>query len=196
MLSIAPLKESMLKHKNEVEAWLNQCAEQLKIEKTNGNTYQLTCEESVELKCYIPVAKVCVHGVENTYYFNPDFFQSSEYLFLIQVGSEIGHLLEKGAFIERGDKKMAVTDFKGALDWLMSEAKKGQQISRYKGLGEMNADQLWSTTMDPLTRRLLQVRIDDAIAADQIFTTLMGDQVEPRRDFIESNALHVENLDI
>ncbi|MBI2791516.1 MAG: DNA topoisomerase (ATP-hydrolyzing) subunit B [Gammaproteobacteria bacterium] len=196
MLSIAPLTESMLKHKNEVETWLNQCAEQLKIEKTNANTYQLTCEESVELKCFIPVAKVCVHGVENTYYFNPDFFQSSEYLFLIQVGSEIGHLLEKGAFIERGDKKMAVTDFKGALDWLMSEAKKGQQISRYKGLGEMNADQLWSTTMDPLTRRLLQVRIDDAIAADQIFTTLMGDQVEPRRDFIESNALHVENLDV
>ncbi len=197
MLSIPPLTEKMLKDEKAVKNWLNACQEQLSAEKAAcNNTYHVTGEESPELKCFIPVARVGVHGVENTYHFNPDFFHSSEYAFLIQVGSEIGHLLEEGAYIERADKQIPVKDFKSALDWLMIEAKKGQQISRYKGLGEMNADQLWSTTMDPLTRRLLQVRIDDAIAADQIFTTLMGDQVEPRREFIEANALHVENLDI
>ena len=114
----------------------------------------------------------------------------------MQVGTEIAQLLEPSAYVERGDKKMPVSTFKEVLDWLMSEAKKGQQISRYKGLGEMNADQFWSTTMDPSSRRLLQVRIEDAVEADQIFTTLMGDQVEPRREFIEANALRVENLDI
>jgi len=136
------------------------------------------------------------HGVATTRYVPREFFDTNEYRHIMTLAEKLNELLGEGAYIERGEKQQAVSRFSEAIDWMMKEARKGQSIQRYKGLGEMNPDQLWDTTVNPETRVLLQVKIDDAVKADEIFTTLMGDHVEPRREFIEKNALTVANLDI
>lgn len=125
-----------------------------------------------------------------------DFFESAEYKRIADLGLTLTGLIGDGAYVTRGDARRDISSFKAAITWLFELAKKGQSIQRYKGLGEMNPEQLWETTINPETRRLMQVHIEDAIAADEIFTTLMGEQVEPRREFIEKNALTAANLDI
>ncbi len=136
------------------------------------------------------------HGLTSEKHIPREFFESAEYLRIAELAQTLSDLMGPGAFVQRGDDRQDVASFKVAMNWLFEQAKKGQSIQRYKGLGEMNASQLWDTTINPETRRLMQVRIEDVVAADDIFTTLMGDAVEPRREFIEKNALQVSNLDV
>ncbi|WP_090829521.1 DNA topoisomerase (ATP-hydrolyzing) subunit B [Nitrosovibrio tenuis] len=136
------------------------------------------------------------HGNVRASYLDQDFLDSGDYTQIRKTAQVLDGLMGPTAYVKRGDQKQLVSDFKQALDWLLQEVKKGVSTQRYKGLGEMNPAQLWETTMDPKTRRLLRAQIEDSIAADEIFTTLMGDVVEPRRAFIENNALGVRNLDV
>ena len=136
-----------------------------------------------------------VHSVEVVRELSSEFFRSSDYRTLIRMSRDLLAPLGVDGNVKRGDRSKQVPDLKSAFDWLTSEARRGLSIQRYKGLGEMNPDQLWETTMDPARRRLVRIRVEDAVAADDLFSTLMGDQVEPRRDFIESNALSVANID-
>jgi DNA gyrase subunit B len=121
---------------------------------------------------------------------------SGDYTQIVKTAQMLAGLVQAGAQMKRGETARAIRSFKEGLDWLLGEAKGGMSIQRYKGLGEMNPDQLWETTMDPEKRILLKVQVEDAIGADEIFSTLMGDDVEPRRQFIENNALGVSNLDV
>ncbi len=152
--------------------------------------------ESVDVERWQVVVAKTRHGVTYQQPIGQDFFQRGDYRRLTDFGEELKGLIGEGATVGRGDKSQPVESFADAVTWLMSEARRGQSIQRYKGLGEMNPEQLWDTTVNPETRRLMQVKIEDAIRADEIFTTLMGDHVEPRREFIEQNALAVSNLDV
>ncbi|PCH96584.1 MAG: DNA topoisomerase (ATP-hydrolyzing) subunit B [Gammaproteobacteria bacterium] len=181
--------------KTKVEVWAKDLITQLEDQDGNGSIYTVSVEHNNERNTYYPRFNVRQHGIDKVYNCSYEFIQSNEFAAISALNVAINGLMEEGAYVKRGEKVKPVVNFEEALDWLMSESKRGQYIQRYKGLGEMNPEQLWETTMDPDTRRMLQVTIEDAIAADQLFTTLMGDHVEPRRKFIEENALKVSNLD-
>ncbi|MNO48154.1 DNA gyrase subunit B [compost metagenome] len=178
-----------------MQAWLGKFQERLSNSQKSGLAYQASLREDKERNVWLPEVEVTSHGLASYVTFNRDFFGSNDYRTVVNLGAKLATLLGEGAYVKRGERRKAVTEFKEALDWLMNESTKRHTIQRYKGLGEMNPEQLWETTMDPTVRRMLKVTIEDAIAADQIFNTLMGDAVEPRREFIESNALSVSNLD-
>ncbi|WP_374322596.1 DNA topoisomerase (ATP-hydrolyzing) subunit B [Aquipseudomonas alcaligenes] len=178
-----------------MQAWLQAFQARLKGAEKSGQTYSASLREDRERHLWLPEVEVLAHGLSSYITFNRDFFASNDYKAVTALGDQLNSLLEDGAYVQRGERKKAVSTFKEAFEWLKTESTKRHSIQRYKGLGEMNPEQLWETTMDPTVRRMLKVTIEDAIAADQIFNTLMGDAVEPRRDFIESNALAVSNLD-
>ncbi|OHE89306.1 MAG: hypothetical protein A3G75_07980 [Verrucomicrobia bacterium RIFCSPLOWO2_12_FULL_64_8] len=145
---------------------------------------------------HLLVIKRTQHGNLHQTALDMDFVHSGDYEQIKKTAHVLQGLLREGAYVKRGEQRHQIRDVKDALDWLLDEVKRGLAIQRYKGLGEMNPKQLWETTMDPQTRRLMRTQIEDAISTDEIFTTLMGDLVEPRRAFIETNALGVRNLDV
>ena len=188
---------------DKLEAWTEKFSVALpkhsgdRAENGNGGSYTAAFERGDEDGEGVRIAITKVqHGIGATRYLPREFFETNEYKHIMSLAEKINDLLSDDAYVQRGEKQQPIESFAEAVDWLMSEARRGQTISRYKGLGEMNPDQLWDTTVNPETRRLMQVKIEDAVKADEIFTTLMGDQVEPRREFIEKNALTVSNLDI
>lgn len=185
-----------LKDEAFVRSWAETYMNDLMTTESQSSTYNVVVEKDEERNVYLPVVRLLRHGVERDYLLNYEFLVSKDYGHLVTVGDDIEDLMEDSGYVQRGEKKQPVHDFVEAIEWLINESKRGLYIQRYKGLGEMNPDQLWETTMDPDSRRMLQVTIEDAIGADQLFTTLMGDQVEPRRAFIEDNALRVANLDV
>ena len=196
LVYISQLEGKLLQNSSDLEPW---CAELEKcLEETDSGThrYKVSIKEDKERNLFIPNVEITAHGVPHYHSLGRDFFASNEYAAMVELGKTVQGLIEEGAYVKRGEREQPVSSFKDALAWLMAESRRGISTQRYKGLGEMNPEQLWDTTMDPENRRMLVVTIEDAIAADQMFTTLMGDHVEPRREFIETNALSVVNLDV
>ncbi len=189
------LSAESLTQEAQVEAYCKIISERLQTLKVKGISYSVDVRSDDDGHWY-PLVRMLAHGVERLVPLKPEFFRSNDYSEMAGLGETLRDLIEAGGYFLRGEKQFETMSFIEGWTWLLSEARRGYNIQRYKGLGEMNPDQLWETTMDPDTRRLLQVTIDDAMQADEIFTTLMGDQVEPRREFIEDNALFVANLDV
>lgn len=197
MIFTRALPEEDLKSEEKVVNWLEELSAKFSEMHPGVSTnYTLGAIKNEERQIFLPEARLRLHGLEKVFGFSRDFFHSGEYRTITQLGETLDGLIEEGAFVKRGEKTEEISSFAQAMDWLTNDAMKGHYLQRYKGLGEMNPDQLWDTTMNPETRRMLQVTIEDAIGADQLFNTLMGDQVDPRREFIEDNALAAENLDI
>ena len=196
MIYMPEVEEANLGDQAFMKEWTDKLNERVQQIDLAGRTITFECIEDREHHAWLPKVTILAHGIPSDYFWRNDFFTSGDYRGIVKLGKQLQGLLEETAFFQKGERKKETTSFEEGLEWLMVESTKRVGIQRYKGLGEMNPDQLWETTMDPDVRRMLRVTIEDAIAADQIFNTLMGDQVEPRRDFIETNALRVANLDV
>ena len=191
-----PVDASLLSDGERLADWCRTMEARLNAAESVSLRYVLRLSEPTEGQSRGLELIRLIHGIPETRIIPLDFFNTADYARLREFGLKLDGLIQPGAFVRRGEKIKEIADLGEAIRWLLAEAQRGYSIQRYKGLGEMNPEQLWETTMNPEMRRLLKVTIEDAVAADQIFTTLMGDQVEPRREFIERNALNVGNLDI
>jgi DNA gyrase subunit B len=196
MLYHPEVTAAVLSDEAQMTEWCNGFIADLVERESSGIIFTANVMLDPERKVYTPSVTIRKHGIDTNYLFGYDFFTSSDYQRIAKLGAALEGMIEEGGYVQRGERVKEVESFLEALDWTMSEAKRGLYIQRYKGLCEMNPEQLWETTMDPESRRMLRVTIEDAVAADQLFTCLMSDQVEPRREFIETNALNVANLDV
>jgi DNA gyrase subunit B len=195
LIDLPAVNAEMLLDSNGLQKWAASLDLRLNEKSGASLSYEVTVSNDENSNQFGLIIKKKMHGIFTKYKLSSEFFNGVDYSVIAKFVDQSIDLLTEGSFISRGERKQNVQKFSEVYTWLMKEARKGLNIQRYKGLGEMNPDQLWETTMDPENRRLLQVRIEDAVAADEVFTTLMGDHVEPRRIFIESNALNVNNLD-
>jgi DNA gyrase subunit B len=193
-INIQGLDKADFNNNERLQQYSDKLLKLLEIHKLSGIGYSSEISKDDDNNLVLTITKQ-MHGLDHDYVLNNSFFNSMDYQHLAVLGNKLDSLLSEDSYIERGEKQQLIENFEQVMDWLFKEARKGQNIQRYKGLGEMNPDQLWDTTMNPETRRMLQVRIEDAVSADEVFTMLMGDQVEPRREFIEANALAATNID-
>ncbi len=194
MTYLPPLNEDIKQSQEKMTGWLNHLETRLN---KNGSKAVYTIElKYTDTEDFSIVVDKKKHGITKTFVLHPTFFSGKDYLKIAKYAEDTIGLFTEESIMRMGEKQQAVSNFKQAFEWMMKEVKKGQHIQRYKGLGEMNPEQLWETTLDSNSRRMLNVKIEDVIAADEIFTTLMGDVVEPRRDFIVKHALDVTNLDV
>jgi len=196
MIGMSPLVEGQFRDAATMRPWFEELLARLNGDDASERRYELQFEEAPDGALEGCMLREWRHGVATEYHYDADFFATNEYRAIAKLAGELQGLIGAGAYVQRGERRAEISAFKQALEWLLDDARRGQSIQRYKGLGEMNPEQLWETTLNQETRRLLQVQIEDAIAADEVFSTLMGDHVEPRRDFIEANALYVSNLDV
>ncbi len=196
LLEHAPIAPELWADAAAMQAWLDGVAGKLAASGLGKPRYRLALRPAEgEHPAAIEVVRD-QHGLSHTLLLPRPFFAGAEFRPILNVSQQLAGLIQPEAVVRRGSASRGVASFAQVRSWLLDEAKKGRTIQRFKGLGEMNPEQLWETTVNPETRRMLQVGIEDAFAADQMFSMLMGEAVEPRRDFIEANALKVANLDI
>jgi DNA gyrase subunit B len=196
LITMPRLTPELLKDKKQAGKIAQELQDRLTRNVNHGSRYDVTLGINTRNNLHELILARHEHGSTTRTKIDAEFIGSGEYGAMRELGEQLEKHFGEETSILRGDKNQKVGNIGAMLEWLMEEAKRGQTIQRYKGLGEMNPEQLWETTMDPQTRRLLKVNIEDGVAADDVFTTLMGEQVEPRREFIEKNALDVSNLDI
>ncbi|QCI23589.1 DNA topoisomerase (ATP-hydrolyzing) subunit B [Buchnera aphidicola (Macrosiphoniella sanborni)] len=185
-----------LNNRKIVKNWIEKLAQKLNEKNQNNCIYSAEIKNNLDNNIYEPNIKMSRYAYYKTYEFKESFFKSKEYLLISNLGKNFKKYFPDNIVIEKSGLTYRIDNIKNTLEWLIEQYKHGLFIQRYKGLGEMNPEQLWNTTMNPETRNMLQVTIEDASSANNLFNTLMGDAVEPRRKFIQENALKAENIDV